>query len=86
VSRVNKKCQAQNFLLKKLLTVISDSVPFTPYLKRLKKLNQIVVLVIICHFDICNGRRSAKPGQGIAKPDSAADWVLQLQVKFLFPK
>ena len=30
VSRVNKKCQAQNFLLKKLLIVISQSVSNTP--------------------------------------------------------
>jgi predicted AAA+ superfamily ATPase len=41
VSRVNKKCQAQNFLLKKLLTVISESVPFTPDMKRLKNLVEI---------------------------------------------
>jgi hypothetical protein len=34
VSRVNKKCQAQNFLLKKLLIVISQSVPFTPDMKQ----------------------------------------------------
>jgi predicted AAA+ superfamily ATPase len=38
VSRVNKKCQAQNFLLKKLFIVISQSVSFTPDMKRLKKL------------------------------------------------
>jgi predicted AAA+ superfamily ATPase len=41
VSRVNKKCQAQNFLLKKLLTVTSESVPFTPDMKRLKNLVEI---------------------------------------------
>ena len=41
MSRVNKKCQAQNFLLKKLLTVISESVPFTPDMKRLKNLVEI---------------------------------------------
>ena len=37
------------------------------------------------YFEIRSGRRSVRPGQGIAKPDGTADGGLQLQVKLRSP-